>query len=76
MYHSGWEHTPQAHEAGGSGWAEADAVAWAMHSSDSEGLPPLVQPRQSVLGWEGVNTRLGRLEIRTGEIQNTLHAHV
>ena len=76
MYHLGWEHTPQTHEARGSGRAEADAVAWAMHSSNSEGLPPPVQPRQSISGWEDVNTHLGGLEIRTGEIQDTLNTHV
>ena len=61
MYHPGWDHAPQTHEAGGSGLAEADAVAWAMHSSDSEGLPPPMHPRQSILdhqGWEDVNNRL------------------
>ena len=75
-YHPGWEHTPQTHEAGGSRWAEADTAAWAMLSSDSDGLPPPVQPRQSISEWEDVNNRLGGLEIRTGEIQNTLNTHV
>ena len=38
-----------------------------------------MHPRQSVLdcqGCEDVNARLGGLEIHTGEIQNTLHAHM
>jgi hypothetical protein len=42
MYDPGWEHTSQTHKAGESGWEEGDATAWAMHSSDSEGLPPPV----------------------------------
>jgi len=79
MYHPGWDHTPRTHEAGGSRWAEDDAATWTMHSSDSGDLPQPVHPRQSISDhqvWEDVNTRLGGLEIRTGEIQNTLHAHL
>ena len=43
------------------------------------GATPPVHPRQSVSdrqGWEDINICLKGLEIRTGEIQNTLHAHV
>ena len=43
-YQPGWGYTPQPHEDGGLGWHEADDVAWAHHSSDSEGLPPPVHP--------------------------------
>ena len=46
-YQPGSRHTPQAHEASVSGWQEANDPAWRYaHSSDSEGLPPLVHPRQ------------------------------
>ena len=78
-YQLGWEHTLQPHEAGGLGWHEADDAAWVHHSSDSEGLPPLVHPRQSTSDrreLDGINTHLGGLEIHTGEIQNTLNTHV
>jgi len=76
MHHPGWEHIPQTHEAGGSRWAEDDAAALTLHSSDSEGLPPPIQARQTISGWEDVNNRLGGLEIYTSEIQNTLNTHV
>ena len=72
-------HTPQPHEAGGLGWHEADGTTWMHHSSDSKGLPPPVHPRQSTLDHrelDDINTRLGGLEIRTGEIQNMLNIHV
>ena len=78
-YQLGWGHTPQPHEVGGSGWHEVDATAWTHHSSDSEGLPPPVHPRQSTSDHrelEGINNRLRGLKIRTGEIQNTLNTHV
>ena len=81
MYHPGWDHTTQPHEARGSRQQVAHNAAWVRlaHSSDFEGLPPPVHPRQSVSdrhGWEDVNTQLGGLEIHTGEIQNTLNTHV
>ena len=79
-YQPSWGHAPQPHEAGGSGWHEADDAAWRhAHSSDSEGVPPPVQPRQSTLDCselDDINTRLGGLEICTGETQNTLNTHV
>jgi hypothetical protein len=69
-------------EAGGPGWHEVRGFGWheqQAHSSNSKGLPPLVHPRQSTsdrreLG--GINTSLGGLELRTGEIQNTLNTHM
>jgi hypothetical protein len=78
-YLPGSGQTLPPHKADGSGWHEADDAAWAHHSSDSEGLPPLVHPRQSTLDRrevDGINTRLEGLEIHTGEIQNTLNTHV
>ena len=78
-YHPGWDHVSRPHEAGESGWQEADNVARTRHSSDSEGLPPPVHPRQSVSDHDeldGINTRLGGLEIRISEIQNILNIHV
>ena len=78
-YQPGWGHTPQPHDAGGSGWHKADDAAWAHHSSDSEGLPPPVHAQQSTSDHQeldGINTRLGGLEIRIGEIQNTINNHV
>ena len=50
-----------------------------MYSSDSDGFPPPVRPRQSVSArhdLDNINMRLGVLDIRTGEIQNTLETHV
>ena len=86
-YGSGWDRPPQPYEAGGSGWHEANSEEWAqprygwqsMYSSDSDGFPPPVRPRQSVSArhdLDDINMRLGALDIRTGEIQNTLETHV
>jgi hypothetical protein len=55
-------------------------MAWQhAQSSDFDGLPPPVQPRQSNLTrqeLENINTHLGGLKIQASEIQNTLTTHV
>jgi hypothetical protein len=81
-----WDQPSQQHEAGGSGWQSMDSTEWELgrqwqpdHSSDSEGLPPPVMPRQSVSDsreLDTINTRIRGLEIRTGEIQNMLNTHL
>ena len=76
-YNLGWDQPPQPHEARGSGWQSADNTEWAQGTqwqpdfSYSEGLPPPVMPWPSVSDrreLDSINTRLGRLEIRTGEV--------
>ena len=78
-YQPGQGNTPQPHEDGGSRWHKADDTAWAHHSFDSEGLPSPIHPRQFTSDHrelDDINTRLGGLKIRIGEIQNTLNTHV
>jgi len=64
--------TPHPDQAGGSTWHEAHTV-----SSDSEGLPP--PPRHRTVDptvLQDINTRLGNVELRTGEIAHTLTGFV
>jgi hypothetical protein len=72
MHQPRWVSTPQVHTTGES----SEARAWAAQSSDSDDMPPPVPPRHSVSRWEDMSRCLGRLEIYTGNIQNTLNTHV
>ena len=80
---------PQPHEAGGPGLQSADSTEWAqarhkwqpVHSSDSNGLPPPIRTRRFITTRDrrelnDINHRLGNLDVRIGEIQNTLNTHV
>ena len=65
--------------APGYGYIPSEAGGSGMHTGDtssSEGLPP---PRRSVSDrrtMDNLSTRLGAVELRTGEIQNTLNTYV
>jgi len=77
-YDPRWE-TPQQEHTTGGGWQTAKGSSWRHaahgHSSDSEGLPPPLHPHPTH-GIEALTNRVGGLEIRTGEIQETLTSHV
>ena len=55
MYHPGWDHTPQTHEARGSGWAVASVVA-ATDGANERDTEATAQRTSGLLAVHGIQS--------------------